>query len=440
MKRIILGTLLCSIAGCSSAEPGSSGAEAVGESKQELNGSISEKGFLIGGKFSFPIKNLDPNDPTTLVEANRQADTKNYYDTVQISATGNGPTISAGLGSLAAFKSAYGFNGGSQFVAKYYNRGDLGIGRDMHCRETTSGPIACYVTNYAAGPPNVDGTLNEFTFGFSPQIAFSNMEAANHFATVAMVYRPKAPSNKVIFMVYGADGSLANAAALDRHAVGFGSKNIGKPGVNFNSHIPTNCLNCHGGVYTRGTSSTIPTVEGGAFLPFDLDQFEYKPSSGFSRDETNFRGLNQLARQVAVGLGNSSLTDQIDAWYLNSSHAATLPANNFDGSKVVSGWQGSESIYQSVVRPSCRGCHMTSQVRFDAAADFLLKAGDIGTDIRDHTMPHALQTQRLFWQSGQPKQLADYFIANQKTQAATDVTAGSPANIVTLDPHLLSSF
>lgn len=467
MKRIILGTLLCSIAGCSSVEPGSSEAESVGESKQELNGSLSETGFLVGGGlFGKSLgKNL-PKRKTLEVETSeteRQKDTQDpnellnpgtsqaYYDRVQISVTGKGANITTGLSTLAAFRNAYGFESGDgHFTAKYYNRGDLGIGREMHCRKTTLGAIACYVTNYSAGPANVDGQLNEFTFGFSPQIAFSNMEAGKPFATVAMVYRPKAPTNKVIFIVYDAEGKLQPFAALDRHGINFANKKGVDPkdgiaGINVNNHVPTNCLNCHGGKYTRADVTLdpprpIPTVEDAAFLPFDLDQFDYKPASGFSRDEEEFLGLNQYVREVAVGVKNSSVTDQLDAWYKNTDHLPALPANKFDGSQVVAGWRGSEGIYQSVVRPSCRGCHVTSALKFDSATEFLANAELIGTDIRNHVMPHALQTQRLFWQSGQPKQLADYFNDKLKTQAAIDVAAGSPANIVTLDPHLLSTF
>lgn len=434
MKRIILGALLCSIAGCSSAEPGSSGAELVGESGQELNGALSPNGFLVGGGSPFKqtfFKNIASQD-----EATRRADTDNYYDRVGASASGGGASIRSVLGTFDAFRSAYGFNAGAQTVAKYYNRGDLGIGRDMHCRKTSNGSIACYVTNYSAAPANNDGTLNEFSFGFSPQVAFSNMEAGNAFATVAMVYRPNAASNKVIFMVYGAGGALQNFAALDRHAINFVGKGLGAPGANLNNHIPTNCLNCHGGKYASGTS---PSVSEAAFLPFDLDQFEYKPASGFTRDEASFRDLNQKVREIAVGVGNQSLTGQIDAWYGNNG-ASTLPPNSFNGSGVVAGWQGSESIYQSVVRPSCRGCHMTSVVRFDSAADFLGSADLIASDVAGHVMPHALQTQRLFWQSGQPKQLANYFTSNGKTAAGSVVAAAAPTNIVTLDPHLLSTF
>lgn len=429
MKRILFGPLFCLVAGCASTDPGQSETEHVGEGQQELNGSLSPTGFLVGG--GSPFYNTFTKNLASTVEADRITDTNGYYDHVGTSAFGGGASIRSVLGTLSNFRSKYHFSSG-ETITRYYNRGDLGIGREMHCRQDT-GQTACYVTNYSAGAANVDGALNEFTFGFSPQIAFSNMEAGNPFATVAMVYRPTAATNKIIFVVYDASGVIQPSAALDRHAINFVVKGLGTPGVNVNNHVPTNCLNCHGGAYTGGAS---PKVENSAFLPFDLDQFEYKPSSGFSRDEGKFRDLNQKVRDVAAGLGNTSLTSQIDTWY-GSSGGATLPANNFDGSRVVAGWQGAVGVYQSVVRPSCRGCHMTSVVRFDTATDFLNQADSIGTQVKNHIMPHALQTQRLFWQSGQPAALANYFNGNGHSAAGSDVAAGSPTNIVTLDPHLI---
>lgn len=437
MKRFLFGALLCTVAGCSSTDSGLSGADTFGESQQRLNGSLSPNGFLVGGGAFYGTYTKNLRDPSAVPpapltdEAAREADTNYYYDHVGSDATGGGASIRSALGTLQDFRNHYFFASG-QTVTRYYNRGDLGIGREMHCR-TDEGQTACYVTNYSAGTANVDGALNEFTFGFSSAIAFSNMEAGNAFATVAMVYRPQATANKVIFIVYDAAGKIQSTAALDRHAVNFVDKGTGTPGVNLNLHIPTNCLNCHGGSYTTGAS---PNVQASAFLPFDLDQFEYKPSSGFSRDEAKFRELNQKVRDVAAGLQNSSITDQIDAWYGNNG-SATLPANDFNGDGVVSGWQNGVGIYQSVVRRSCRGCHMTSALRFNSETDFLNQAETIGSDIKNHVMPHALQTQRLFWQSGQPTALANYFRSNGHPTAGDDIAAAGPANIVTLDPHLI---
>ncbi|NJM42019.1 MAG: hypothetical protein HC853_15340, partial [Anaerolineae bacterium] len=49
-----------------------------------------------------------------------------------------------------AWKAAY-FNSGTEVVAKYYNAGDLGFGRNMHCKQQANGDVACYVANHGVG-------------------------------------------------------------------------------------------------------------------------------------------------------------------------------------------------------------------------------------------------------------------------------------------------
>jgi hypothetical protein len=422
MKRCFFSIgLLSSLASCSASDlvdpPDRSGEiESLGEASQNLNGVISPSGFLVKKSLVEPDKDL------------REQDTANYYASVGSNSNGAGAKIKDGLGTLAQFQSQFGF-GTYGITTSYYNRGDLGLGREMHCSDrmlSNQQSIACYVTNYASGPAG-----SEFTFGFSPQIAFDNMAAGNPVATVAMVYRKKATTNKVIFIAYDAAGNITNAAPLDRHGI----TGEGTPGGNFNNHIPSNCLNCHGGTYASGSFQ----VSGALFLPFDLDQFDYQVSPSRAAQESTFATMNQLVRTVAADVSVTQnpahpVLTQIDKWY--------EPGDGvFHGENVPTGWEaeGDKGVFQSVVRKSCRGCHMTSPLSFDSAEAFRNLGGLIGQDIKNNVMPHALQTQRLFWQSGQPKILADYFSDNELHGVAADIAAGGPNNIVTLDPHLIQA-
>jgi hypothetical protein len=70
-----------------------------------------------------------------------------YYATIAAPAT------------LDAFRTKYGMGGADEVAAVYFNKGDLGLGRDMHCRyyifPFVDTGVACYVTNYA--PKNALG-------------------------------------------------------------------------------------------------------------------------------------------------------------------------------------------------------------------------------------------------------------------------------------------
>jgi hypothetical protein len=394
--------------------------------------------------------------------------TSSYYGTVGISPNGStaGGTIGSALNTLDKFKTTYGFGGSDEVRTRYYNRGDLGIGRDMHCVDklnvTGKNQIACYVVNFAAGD---DGS--EFTFGLSSNIAFTNLNANHSFATVAMVYRDQmaidAP-NRVFFAVYNKDGTaLLNAATLDRHGVTFNNEfqntkpnnpgsEFGTPGVNFNNHIPSNCVSCHGGqAYVPSTHSQV----GALFLPFDLDQFEYESLAGTTRaeQEPSFKSQNQMIRKVAalsvstLDPAGTSIVNQLDTWYSNTNHTGQTNRTevfegNFNSALVIGGWAAASDIYQSVVRRECRNCHMSNPVKdssglaitFDTQTQFNQLANTTASFLCGHLMPHSLQTLREFWFSTAPASLASYFSSQGQASAATTLQGCGPADVATLDP------
>lgn len=117
-------------------------------------------------------------------------DTINYY------------LATAAPGSLAAFKSTYGFPAG-EVTATYYNDGDLGLGREMHCKLVGAG-VACYVTNYS-------GIAGQAAFDQPVSTVLADAVARQHaFATVAMSYTGIPGPNAVKFVVYDASGNWAH--------------------------------------------------------------------------------------------------------------------------------------------------------------------------------------------------------------------------------------
>src|SRR5262245_14112290 len=89
-------------------------------------------------------------------------DTFRYYQSIGTDSQGGGPTISSSLPTLAAFKRRYFDQAAScplsrrpEYTATYFNQGDLGLGREMHCvRNECTKETACYVKNEG----NPDGT------------------------------------------------------------------------------------------------------------------------------------------------------------------------------------------------------------------------------------------------------------------------------------------
>jgi hypothetical protein len=432
MKRIVYGAAICAsfAVACSTDEP----TEGAGTQAEKLT-------YISPGPFSAgPLVKKSFAEPN---EANRQTNTHQYYDSIQVSANGttNLGTITNKIPTLGDFKSVYGF-ASADVAADYYNRGDLGIGREMHCadRFAVTGQIACYVRNFAAGDEQT-----EFRFGMSADVAFGNRDANHPFATVAMVFRKNAASNKVLFVVYDASEHLTFAAPLDRHGLNFALGRTdnqgatGTPGVNFNNHIPSNCANCHGGTYDPASK----VLTGGLFLPFDLDQFEYQNANSSrtrAAQAAAFKTLNSTVRTVAtqVGGAGTEVATQIDGWYASGS---------FDSNYIPTGWQGNvaqKAVYTSVIRPSCRGCHMTSAI-FPFASAAAFPTGAAAADLCGLAMPHALQNLREFWQSPKPAALAAYFNSTAPNGTVVDAASATklqgcaPGQVVTLDPPQLAA-
>jgi hypothetical protein len=228
--------------------------------------------------------------------------------------------------TLTDFMARFGFPG-DETSASYYNHGDLGIGREMHCRatETPAGGLACYVRNYG-------------TFGGTFDDAIAAMLAAGPpLATVAMVYTPPIDApNAVSFIVYGPDGSLANEAQLDTRGD--------------NKSVPQNCLNCHGG-RSRYDLAT-HTVQGAQFLPFDPSAFAFaeQPDLTLAAQEDKLRGLNRL---VANAAPTSAVREVIEGIF-------PVTDTPYDPMFIPAGWNASPRdarVYREVVAPYCRSCH-----------------------------------------------------------------------------------
>jgi hypothetical protein len=309
--------------------------------------------------------------------------------------------------------------------AVYYNDGDLGIGREMHCwsfptPQVGGGTVtarACYVKNYGVRrgpdgepvPATLQGGLQPL-FGSEWQRAANDAaDGLNSFATVAMAYFPPSsvegaadPANAVRFVVYNDTGALQYDAQLDA--------------ADSNRSVPQNCLVCHG-----GSSSIVGNGLSGQpahFLPFDLESFRYADRDGMRVGEQNdsFRRLNE---HVLATNPTPAIRELITGWYDPAgttipAGATAIPASaSFHGDFVPRGWRSnssdrysnhaSEKLYSKVVKPFCRTCHVsqsTPPYDWSRAVDFSGAAGLILDDVcNTHKMPRAQQTMGHLWNS-----------------------------------------
>lgn len=289
-------------------------------------------------------------------------ETDAYYQAIQAPAT------------LDAFEAKYGFPTDETNV-RYFNEGDLGIGRDMHCKAVTGGGMACYVRNYG-------------TFGGDQTEAIDALvQAGVPLATVVMVYQPPITApNAVQFLVYNGNGDLTNNAQLDTHGD--------------DVSIPQNCLQCHGGrsSYDAGTHA----ASNARFLPFDPAAFVFPTTGGFgfANQADKLATLNQLVMPGATTAEQELITGM-------------YPSGGFDATFVPAAWAKTPRdalVYRDAIAPYCRSCHTSfAKSASDTAAAFAtpddFRATKASTIQRmcgsgPHGMPVAERTTTRFFASG----------------------------------------
>lgn len=302
-----------------------------------------------------------------------------------------------------------------EWDAQYSNSGDLGFGRDMHCRRNVGGDgafdIACYVTNYGQ-PPTFDpdqadadralaGTLPDATVAMEFSRVENPLNDLNEF-----------PNNdrEVKFFVYGQDPNAVPVKKADLD--GFGDR-----------PVPQLCVICHGGQVAsvpadvndplgpkKGafTSRNDIMAMSANFLPFDLHLFNFPAAKSKLAQQTNFKNLNRdIVREVALGTGanGTAIVELIDT--INPAAQAAQLENavitNWDGANPAS---DSHRFYRDVFARACRTCHVSqpfSAPVYTNKLDFQNQIGTVQTKVcAEKIMPHAKRTNDIFWTSLNP--------------------------------------
>ncbi len=310
--------------------------------------------------------------PDTLFGCSGEADCEAkgivYYQRIGALNAAGIPTASRG--TMEAWLAVHGFSPNpltpkpDEIRAVYFNRADLGFGRDLHCRsyrpdvniaveldtsvstKRTAGvalpsasatpairPLlrssgtwsACYVTNFGDNANPLKANGNE-------QQAIAKAKAnTNPIATVAMeMYRPDIAGAvpEVRFYVFDTGsnfnggptpiptalkGGLLPFAVLDNDHTG---------DLNGKKASPGTCLNCHGGTASYSTASpthaTASTVVAGAnFLPFDAQLFGYDTTLGSLFTEVAQRQTMRRLNAFVKGTQPiaPTISSVIDGWY-----------------------------------------------------------------------------------------------------------------------------
>jgi len=158
-------------------------------------------------------------------------------------------------------------------IAVYYNRNELGLGRELGCsRFIDSGPngkamtgVACFVTNYGQRFENPASALSDAIAGVNPADidAYVYAPVSTRAPTVVPGLSPL--SYSINFIVYDGSGKLVPYSNLD-----FTGRRA----------VPQICTNCHGGTYDPRDKLVI----GGTFTPINPSILSFSTVAGYTFD------------------------------------------------------------------------------------------------------------------------------------------------------------
>lgn len=410
LRRIVLipGLIITLLTGCARND----------ETGVEESPDLATVGFLL-----FPNPQLQANGS---IQTNTTAYAQAYYTAIDPL---NERT------TLADWRSKNGFGtGGSgitEFTVVFRDVHDLGYGRRMTVRKNTNNTpadltddtLAFMVENY-----NVTGIPGQ-TYGSLNLEAAIGRDSRWHVGTNAIEFTP-APNGQTFAKFYNfssTTGQRQMTANLD----GLGQKAM--PGI---------CISCHGGRADPLTASGEFPNGGNTrarLQPLNVGTFEFSTMPGHTRAdlEANLKTINQLVlctyllpQGTAKPTGNaeddcrpvatsdewfsqwqSTAGEMVKDWY----GGPGMPSPIFSDTYLPAGWVGQETLYNNVVKPYCRTCHILrgtsnqSDVNFMTFAKFQGFADRIKTHVFDRgNMPLAMLVSKRFWNSGGPETLATF--------------------------------
>ncbi|HLP99080.1 MAG TPA: hypothetical protein VK149_11585 [Sideroxyarcus sp.] len=376
--------------------------------------------------------------PNQVLDASGQSeiDSKAYADAYYAAIDPNN-----GSDTYAKWKARNHFDdsaAGTQITVVVGDSRDLGYGRYITARKNNDGTMAFSVRNYlvwaAAGygysSVNLDAAIAQDDRWY---IGASNIEFSPGPGCTATSLPDPAPSCTYFakFYFFNPDGSRASAVNLD----GRGAK-----------WMPGPCISCHGGradpltpldatgkrlfpLVQNSPSLTRGDVQG-HMHPLEPDSFEYSTQAGYTRAdlEAALKTLNTwILQSYPLPSGTATPTGfaedagrrvaLLNEW--QGTAAASIIKDGYGGNGLLNatyvdatpaGWAsvGQASLYQNVVVPSCRVCHIlrgsggSLSAGSDIDLDSYAKFNGYVDQIKAHTvdrgnMPLAKIHYEKFW-------------------------------------------
>ncbi len=269
-------------------------------------------------------------------------------------------------------------------VGVYYNKRELGLGRELACTWTTERNDAdeefvvkaCFVTNYGDAFSDEERSLALAKEGKRPK------------NTVCISERMMLPEGeRTQFYVYGPEGKLQPWAQLDSRGP---------------RSVPHVCTVCHGGYVDSAKNIAIWA----RFLPLDetMVVFDKEGPASLMAQREAIRKMNLLALQTGLTQFQFNQFHGIYQGKVEVEHAPVTP------NVVIGEWSWSEertNFYNQVLKPYCLTCHWAAEKGRGGAKswvyeafqtpELLAQAPMLNWVCGQFSMPNAQATMFHFW-------------------------------------------
>jgi len=400
------------------------GACSQGNSGDPQPGSAATTASAIAGLNSFLLFPNPQVQPDGSLQTDSTAYAQAYYAAID-------PTNAKD--TLAKWKAANGFDTGTgtEATVVFGDVRDLGFGRRMTVRQNTDGTIAAMVENY-----QVTTVVN---YGFtSLNVDAAALQDHKWLQYVNTNEFSPGPGGGVSFVKFFNFNAVTGQRDLAIDLDGRGEK-----------AMPGACITCHGG---RGDPLTPPDATGmplfpllsnsvsqkrgdteARLLPLEADTFEFSTTAGFARadQEAAMKTINKMVlcsyplpaasaapedacRRAASG---NEWRGTAAALIKDVYGGDGLPNPAYSDTFVPIGWSsvGQTALYQSVVVPACRICHLVrgtgnqSDIDFNTYAKWLSHADRTKAHVIDRgNMPLAKLVFDKFFSTNMADTLATF--------------------------------
>lgn len=427
-----------------------------------------------------------PNNPAAAPVATSGPDSFLTFPNPQSSPAINSPTYALAYynaidplnakDTLSKWKTANGFGNaatGAEISAVFGDVRDLGYGRYVHGRKNTDGTYAFMVENYLVGPAanysysslNLDAAVAQDQRW---HVNTNGIEVSPGPGCTTPL--PNALPSCQMFVKFYSFNPVTGARLLQANLDGRGDKAM--PGV---------CMNCHGGRGDALLPATATEIYGQFPIVgnpasgvrgdlkaklhfFEPDTFSYSTLPAFTRanQEAAIKTMNKwvlctyplptAASAVPVAFAEDvcrpiakanewqgASADIIKAGYNNGQLPVAvsgvlvdgMPSATFVDTYVPNSWaaNGQTSLYQNVVKPTCRVCHLLRGVSAQSNIDFATYAGFQGyaDRIKEHVidqgdMPLSKVLYTRYWATPSMYQTLGAFLQASNPVAASAVS------------------